>query len=79
MTNGSQGSAIFISFEDDGADCISDISSLYNPKEDTQTGSYGGRAGIETGRLTSRGMDQRTARQTCAEGEWSVRKEESTH
>lgn len=46
---------------DDGADCISDISSLYNPKEDRQTESYGRRARIETGRLT-REMDGRDDR-----------------
>ncbi len=39
MTNGSQHSGIFLSqlSRDDGADCISDISSLYNPMEDRQT------------------------------------------
>lgn len=35
---------------DDGADCISDIYSLHNPREDRQTECYGRQA--EAGRLT---------------------------
>ncbi len=57
MTNGSGAEALLSQLSrDDGADCISDISSLYNPKEDRQTDNYGRRESTETGRLT-REMD----------------------
>lgn len=41
MTRGSQ-AFLFQLSRDDGADCISDISSLYNPREGGQSAMVGG-------------------------------------
>lgn len=56
---------------DDGADCISDIYSLYNPKEDRHTESYGV---AERGRLPGKRYGPE---EMCAEVQRPVGKEEN--